>query len=387
MQKRIFLIAAAAATSLVLAGCAGGGAGGGAGAGAASATAAPSDLRIGVSLPSQDEERWISDGKAIKEGLEKIGYQVDMQYANNDIPTQQQQLDQMLTKGADLLILAPLDGTALAPQLQAAAGANIPIVSYDRLIRNSSDVDLYVTFDNFKVGAQQATSLLEGLGILNKDGTEAGAKGPFNVELFGGSLDDNNATLYYKGAMSVLQKYIDNGTIVVKSGQDELAQITIENYSQDKAQERMDNLLTSTYTGGPILDGALTPNDSIARGVITALQNAGYGPTLESDPKPMPITTGQDAEIASVKSINDNVQYSTVFKDTRILAEQAVEGAQDLLAGAEPEVNDTQTYDNGSMVVPSFLVPIQPIYMDNIESVLVESGYYTPEEVKTGRLQ
>jgi putative multiple sugar transport system substrate-binding protein len=384
--KKIFLFAATAATSLVVAGCAGGGAGSGNGAGGG--TQAPADTRIGVSLPSQDEERWITDGKAIKEGLEKVGYQVDLQYANNDIPTQQQQVDQMLTKGADLLILAPLDGTALAPQLQQAAGSNIPIVSYDRFVRNSADVDVYVTFDNFKVGAQQATSLLIGLGVLNKDGSEGSAKGPFQIELFGGSLDDNNATFVFNGGMSVLQKYIDNGTLVVKSGQNKLSQVATENWSQQKAQERMDNLLTASYSGGAAkLDGVLTPNDSVARGVITSLKNAGYGPTLSSKPKPMPVTTGQDAEVASVKFVNDGVQFSTVFKDTRALAAQAVKAAQDLLAGKDPEVNDTKSYDNGSKIVPSFLVPIQPIYKDNIKPALIDSGYYTAEEVAAGRLK
>lgn len=386
MQKKTFLMAAAAATSLVLAGCAGGGAG--SGGGADGGTQAPSDTRIGVSLPSQDEERWITDGSAIKEGLEEAGYQVDLQYANNDIPTQQQQVDQMLTQGADLLILAPLDGTALSPQLQQAASADIPIVSYDRFLRDSADVDVYVTFDNFKVGAQQATSLLIGLGVLNKDGSEGTAKGPFQIELFGGSLDDNNATFVFNGGMSVLQKYIDNGTVVVKSGQNTLSQVATENWSQQKAQERMDNLLTSSYNGGADkLDAVLTPNDSVARGVITALGNAGYGPTLSSQPKPMPITTGQDAEVASVKFINDDVQFATVFKDTRILATQSVKAAQDLLSGKDPEVNDTESYDNGAKVVPSFLVPIQPIYKDDIQSALIDSGYYTPEEVEAGRLQ
>ncbi|KIS27584.1 sugar ABC transporter substrate-binding protein [Arthrobacter sp. SPG23] len=385
MQKKIFLIAATTAASLVLAGCAGGGAGGGNGSNGS--PAAPKDTRIGVSLPSQDEERWITDGSAIKEGLEKIGYQVDLQYANNDIPTQQQQVDQMITQGADLLLLAPLDGTALTPQLQAAAGANIPIVSYDRFVRNSADVDVYVTFDNFKVGAQQATSLLIGLGVLNKDGSEGSAKGPFNIELFGGSLDDNNATFVFNGGMSVLQKYIDNGTLVITSGQNKLAQVATENWSQQKAQERMDNLLTASYTGGPALHGVLTPNDSVARGVITSLRNAGYGPTLGSGQKPMPVTTGQDAEVASVKLINDDVQFSTVFKDTRTLAAQAVSAAEDLLAGKDPEVNDTKSYDNGSKIVPSFLVPIQPIYKDNIKTALIDSGYYTAAEVEAGRLQ
>lgn len=385
MQGRSLLIAVTAATALVLAGCGGPGAGGG--GTERNANADPSELRIGISLPSQDEERWISDSAAIEQGLAELGYQIDLQFANNDIPTQQQQVDQMITQGADLLILAPLDGTALAPQLQAAEAGDIPIVSYDRLIRNSDSVDLYVTFDNFKVGAQQATSLLQGLGILGPDGADTGKRGPFAVELFGGSLDDNNATFVFNGAMSVLKPYIDNGTLVIKSGQTQLAQIATENWSQQKAQERMDNLLTAHYSDGSRVDAVLTPNDSVARGVITALQNAGYGPTLAPGPKPMPITTGQDAEIASIKMVNDGVQYSTVFKDTRVLAAQAVAGADDLLKGQEPELNDTESYDNGAMIVPSFLVPVHAIYRDNIDTVLVDSGYYTAGEVEVGRLE
>ncbi|GAA3328176.1 sugar ABC transporter substrate-binding protein [Paeniglutamicibacter sulfureus] len=346
----------------------------------------PADTRIGVSLTSQDEERWITDGRAIQKGLEDLGYQVDLQYANGDIPTQQQQVDQMITRGADLLILAPLDGTALAPQLQAAVNAEIPIISYDRLIRNSPDVDLYVTFDNYKVGAEQGKALLTGLGILNKDGSEGKAKGPFNVELFGGSLDDNNATFVYDGGMSVLQKYIDNGTIVIKSGQTKLSQIATKDWSQQEAQSRMDNLITSSYSDGTTLDAVLTPNDSVARGAITALGNSGYGPKHDKATQPMPITTGQDAEIASVKLINDDVQYATVFKNTKLLAAQAVKSTQALLNGEEPELNDTTSYDNGAGAVPSYLMPIDVVFKDNIKKLLVDSDYYTTKQIKAGQL-
>lgn len=383
MQRRIFLAGAAVAATLLVSSCGGTGAGG---AATNVQSQDPADTRIGVSLTSQDEERWITDGRAIQKGLEDLGYQVDLQYANGDIPTQQQQVDQMITRGADLLILAPLDGTALAPQLQAAVNAEIPIISYDRLIRNSPDVDLYVTFDNYKVGAEQGKALLTGLGILNKDGSEGNAKGPFNVELFGGSLDDNNATFVYDGGMSVLQKYIDNGTIVIKSGQTKLSQIATKDWSQQEAQSRMDNLITSSYSDGTTLDAVLTPNDSVARGAITALGNSGYGPKHDKATQPMPITTGQDAEIASVKLINDDVQYATVFKNTKLLAAQAVKSAQALLNGEEPELNDTTSYDNGAGAVPSYLMPIDVVFKDNIKKLLVDSDYYTTEQIKTGQL-
>lgn len=384
MKRRTLLASAAVAASLLFTACGGDGAGGG--GAAAGGSQDPADLRVGVSLTSQDEERWLTDGKAIREGLEELGYQVDLQYANNDIPTQQQQVDQMITSGADLLILAPLDGTALAPQLQAAVNAEVPVISYDRLIRNSSDVDVYITFDNFKVGAEQGKALLTGLGILDENGERTDEKGPFNVELFGGSLDDNNATFVYGGAMEVLEPYIEDGTIVIASNQTALSQIATKDWSQQEAQARMDNLITSSYTGSRDLDAVLTPNDAVARGVITALRNAGYGPTLSSEGKPMPITTGQDAEIASVKLINDDVQYATVFKNTKLLAAQTVQAAVDLLNGDEVEVNDTETYDNGSMVVPSFLMPIEVVKRENIEEALVDSGYYTVEQIEAGQL-
>ncbi|AUI51967.1 sugar-binding protein [Arthrobacter crystallopoietes] len=383
MQRKTLLVSAALAAALLATGCGGEGAGGGVQGGG---TQEPADTRIGVSLTSQDEERWLTDGKAIQQGLEELGYQVDLQYANNDIPTQQQQVDQMITSGADLLILAPLDGTALAPQIQAAVGADVPIISYDRLIRNSADVDLYVTFDNYKVGSEQATALLTGLGVLDEQGQRTSEKGPFNVELFGGSLDDNNATFVYGGAMEVLQPFIDDGTIVIASKQTELSQIATKDWSQQEAQARMDNLITSTYTGSRKVDAVLTPNDAVARGVITSLRNAGYGPTLSSEGKPMPVTTGQDAEIASVKLIEDQVQYATVFKNTKLLAAQTVDSAVKLLNGEEPEVNDSESYDNGAMVVPSFLMPIEVVKEKNIDEVLVESGYYTAEQVKAGQL-
>lgn len=384
MKRRTLLASAAVAASLLFTACGGDGAGGG--GAAAGGSQDPADLRVGVSLTSQDEERWLTDGKAIREGLEELGYQVDLQYANNDIPTQQQQVDQMITSGADLLILAPLDGTALAPQLQAAVNAEVPVISYDRLIRNSSDVDVYITFDNFKVGAEQGKALLTGLGILDENGERTDEKGPFNVELFGGSLDDNNATFVYGGAMEVLEPYIEDGTIVIASNQTALSQIATKDWSQQEAQARMDNLITSSYTGSRDLDAVLTPNDAVARGVITALRNAGYGPALSSEGKPMPITTGQDAEIASVKLINDDVQYATVFKNTKLLAAQTVQAAVDLLNGDEVEVNDTETYDNGSMVVPSFLMPIEVVKRENIEEALVDSGYYTVEQIEAGQL-
>lgn len=396
MRTRLGLTALSATLALLLAACGGGGAGSTEGetesaGGAESATegggetAAAADLSIGVSMPTQTSERWIADGNSVKEQLEEQGYTVDLQYAGDDIPTQSQQVDSMITQGVDALVIAAIDGTALGSQLQAAADANIPVISYDRLIRDSENVDFYVTFDNFAVGQAQGNALLTGLGILNADGSPGDATGPFDVELFAGSLDDNNAFFFFNGAMDVLQPYIDDGTLVVKSGQAEIEQVAILRWQQETAQRRMEDLLTSTYNDGTQVDGVLSPYDGLSRGIITALQNAGYGPSTESGDPPMAVVSGQDAEIASVKLIADGVQDSTIFKDTRLLAEQAVVAAQAFLQGEEPEANDTETYDNGVKVVPSFLLPVETVYADNIQSALVDTEYWTAEEVESGQ--
>ena len=382
MAKTLKVAALGAALAVGLTACGGGGAGSSSDAGA---SAAPEDLSIGVSMPTETSERWIADGAAVKEQLEAKGYTVDLQYAGDDIPTQGQQVDQMITQGADALIIAAIDGTALSSQLQAAADASIPVISYDRLIRDSENVDFYVSFDNFKVGVAQGTALLVGLGVLNADGSAGTATGPFNVELFAGSLDDNNAAFFFNGAMSVLQPKIDDGTLVVKSGQTDIEQAATLRWSQETAQRRMDDLLTGSYNDGSSVNGVLSPYDGISRGIITSLQNGGYGPNLTSAPKALPVVTGQDAEIASVKLIADGVQSSTIFKDTRLLAEQAVVAAEAFLEDSTPEANDTETYDNGVKVVPSYLLPIETVYADNIQSALVDSGYWTAAEVASGQ--
>ncbi|SCF04944.1 monosaccharide ABC transporter substrate-binding protein, CUT2 family [Micromonospora matsumotoense] len=377
-MRRKFLVAlGGAALAFSLAACSGGGAG----SGGDSSDKKPADLTIGVSMPTQTSERWIADGKAVKEKLEAKGYKVDLQYAGDDIPTQSQQVDQMITQGADVLIIAAIDGTALSGQLDAAAAAKIPVISYDRLLLGNKNVDFYVSFDNYKVGVAQATALLVGLGLQTKDGAKGTAKGPFNIELFAGSLDDNNTQYFWGGAMDTLKPFIESGTLKVKSGQTRIEQAAILRWQQETAQQRMENLLTSTYNDGTVVNGVLSPYDGISRGIITALQNAGYG----KGAKKLPVVTGQDAEIASVKLINDGVQGSTVFKDTRLLAEQAVIAAEAFLQDKQPQANDTKTYNNKIKVVPAYLLPIQTVYKDDIQKALVDSGYWSAEEVAAGQ--
>jgi putative multiple sugar transport system substrate-binding protein len=377
--RKILAVAATAVVAFTLSAC--GGSGAGEESNTAGATVAGDTPLIGVAMPTETSERWIADGNAVKEGLEAEGYAVDLQYAGDDIPTQLQQIDSMITNGADLLIIAAIDGTALAGQLQTAADKGIPVIAYDRLIRDSANVDFYVTFDNFDVGVLQATSLLVGLGILNEDGSDGTATGPFNIELFAGSLDDNNAFFFFNGAMSILQPLIDDGTLVVKSGQLDIEQAATLRWLQETAQKRMEDLLTAHYSDGTKVDGVLSAYDGLSRGIITALQNAGYPATVAEG---FPVVTGQDAEIASVKLCVDDVQFASIFKDTRKLAAKAVEASVAFLGGGTPTPNDTETYDNGVKVVPSFLLESDIVYADTVKPLLIDSGYWTQAEVDAG---
>ncbi len=371
MKKHSMLKAVAGAGVLALgiglAGCAGDRTGAGSG------DSQEAGGTIGVAMPTQQSERWIADGNNVKSQLEELGYQVDLQYANDDIPTQVSQIENMITTGAKALIIASIDGTTLTDVLQQAKDANIPVIAYDRLINGTENVDYYTTFDNYKVGVQQATSLLTGLGVLDASGKETGAAGPFNVELFAGSPDDNNATFFWKGAIDTLQPYLDKGTLVVPSGQTEFGQAAILRWLPETAQKRMENILT--VIGGTKLNGVLSPYDGLSIGIISALTSGGYS---ASD---LPVITGQDAEVGSIKSIIAGEQYSTIFKDTRELAKQAVTMVDDIRKGTEPEVNDTETYDNGEKVVPSYLLESTIVTKDNYKEILVDSGYYSESDL------
>ena len=377
MRTRKFAALAAGLTlTFALAACGGSGAGGAGGGGTAGADDGGEKI-IGVAMPTKSSERWIADGNNVKEQLEKLGYKVDLQYAEDDIPTQVNQIDNMITQGADVLIIASIDGTALTSQLEAAAEKKIPVIAYDRLIRDSENVDYYATFDNLEVGVQQGTSLLQGLGLADESGAATDAAGPFNIELFAGSPDDNNATFFFDGAMSVLQPLIDKGTLVVKSGQTDFKTVATLRWDPATAQARMENLLTSTYSSGEKVSGVLSPYDGLSIGILGALRTSGYG----TADQPYPIVTGQDAEVGSVKSIIAGEQYSTIFKDTRELAKATVAMTDALLNGEEPEVNDTETYDNGVKTVPSFLLESQVITKENYKEALVDGGYWTEEEL------
>lgn len=324
---------------------------------------------VGVAMPTKSSARWIADGDNMVKVLKERGYDVDLQYAEDDIPNQLSQIENMVTKGAKVLVIASIDGTTLSDVLQQAADQKIKVIAYDRLIRETPNVDYYATFDNFQVGVQQATSLVKGL----KADTE---KGPFNIELFGGSPDDNNAFFFYNGAMSVLQPLIDKGTLKVGSGQTGMDKVATLRWDPATAQSRMDAILSSTYSDKK-LNGVLSPYDGISLGIISSLKGVGYG----SGDMPMPIVSGQDAEVPSVKSIIAGEQYSTIYKDTRELAKVTVDMVDAAMNGKEPAVTDTKTYDNGKKVVPSYL--LKPVVVDKTNwKVLVDTGYYQESQLK-----
>src|SRR6201996_3631291 len=319
---------------------------------------------IGIAMPTKSSARWIDDGNNIVKVLKERGYGTDLQYAGDNIPNQLSQIENMVTKGDKVLVIAAIDGTTLSDVLKQAKAKGITVVAYDRLIRDTPNIDYYATFDNFQVGVLQAQSIEQGLGL--KEG-----KGPFNIELFGGSPDDNNAFFFYNGAMSVLQPYIDSGKLVVGSGQTGMDKVATLRWDPATAQARMDNLLSAFYTKRHV-DAVLSPYDGLSIGIISSLKGVGYG----SGNLKLPIVSGQDSEIPSIKSIIAGEQYSSIFKDTRDLAKVTVGMVNALMTGGTPEVNDTKTYDNGVKVVPSYLLTPVVVSKDNYSKVLVDSGYY-----------
>jgi putative multiple sugar transport system substrate-binding protein len=214
----------------------------------------------------------------------------------------------------------------------------------------------------------QAKSLVEGL--------KASGAGPYNVELFGGSPDDTNAFYFYDGAMSVLQPMIDAKEVVVVSGQMGMDKVGTLRWDGAVAQARMDNLLSANYTDKKV-NGVLAPYDGLSRGIISSLKGVGYG----GADQPMPVVTGQDAELPSIKGMMAGEQYSTVFKDTRELAKVTAKMVDTVLQGAEPEINDTKTYNNGVKIVPSYLLTPYSVGKDDIKKMLVDSGYYTQDQI------
>ena len=326
---------------------------------------------IGILMPTKSSERWINDGNDMVEELQKLGYKTDLQYAEDIVETQVSQAENLITKGVDCLVIANIDGEALTDVCQKAHDSGIPVVAYDRLIKNTEYVDYYISFDNTLVGVQIGEYIEGALDLKNANGKS------YNIELFAGSPDDNNAHMLYDGAMSVLQKYIDNGNLVVVSGQTDFDTVCTLRWDGALAQSRMENILTANYSAGKKVDAVFSSYDGLSRGIVEALRSVGYG----TADLPWPVITGQDAETATIKSIISGEQTQTIFKDTRELASRAVKTVDAILKGEEVEVNDTETYDNGVKVIPSYLCTPISVDINNYKEVLVDSGYIEESEL------
>ena len=334
---------------------------------------------VGVSMPTKSLQRWIQDGDNMKAQLEAAGYQVDLQYAgDNDIPTQVNQIENMINNGCKAIVVASIDGTALGTVMDQAKEAGIPVIAYDRLIMNTDGVTYYATFDNWLVGVTQGKYIEEKLDLAN---AKANGK-TYNIEYITGDPGDNNINFFFDGAMSILEGYVADGVLVTPSGQVatgdsksgyDKATVATANWATDAAQARFENILSTYYADGTQLDAILASNDSTALGCINALTSSYKGT--------WPVITGQDADKPNVPHIVDGTQGMAVFKDTRTLAGQVVKMVDAIMKGSEPPINDTTTYDNGVKVVPSFLCEPVACTADNYKELLIDSGYYTLADI------
>lgn len=322
--------------------------------------------KIGVAMPTKDLQRWNQDGENMKKQLEAAGYEVDLQFASNKVDTQVSQIENMISGGCEVLVIGSIDGESLGTPLKTAEEEGIPVISYDRLIMNSSAVTYYATFDNYLVGQKQGEYIVEALDLDN-------AAGPFNMEIFTGDPGDNNVNFFYGGAMDVLQPYIDSGKLVVQSGQVAKEEVATEDWSAEKSQSRMDAILASHYADKN-LDVVLCSNDSTALGVENSLDTNYNGE--------WPIITGQDCDKPNVKNLVAGKQSMSVFKDTRKLAEQTVKMVDAIMGGSDAETNDNESYDNGTGVIPSYLCDPTVVTIDNYKEMLIDSGYYTEDDLK-----
>lgn len=333
---------------------------------AAEAPAAAGGKKVGVAMPTQSSERWINDGANMKAQLEALGYEVDLQYAEDDVQAQVSQVENMIASGVNCLVIASIDSDALVNVEAQAKEAGIPIIAYDRLLMNTDAVSYYATFDNKGVGTAIGKYIEENAGLDPAD--------PKTIEFFMGSPDDNNAHMLYAGLMEVLQPYLDNGALVCKSGRTSFDDTCILRWSQETAQQNCENYLTGFYADED-LDICATALDGFAYGCKAALEGAGY-----TDAN-WPMITGQDAELMATKNIISGKQTMSIYKDTRLLAEKCVTMVQAVLEGAEPEINDTEQYDNGKIVVPSYLCTPVAVDQSNYEEIIVKGGYYTAEQL------
>ena len=320
------------------------------------------DATIGVALPQKTSENWVLAEQLFNDGLKEAGFTPIVQFANSGVPEQQNQISAMVEQDAKVIVVGAVDGSQLGTQLDAAKAEGATILAYDRLIKNTESVDQYIAFDNFQVGVLQGTALLEGLAARK-------GAGPYNIELVAGSPDDANATPFFEGAMSILQPKIDDKTLTVVSGQTDFDAVATQGWKAENAQKRFDTILSANYSAGTELHGVLSPNDTLARAVLTSVKQAGL---------PTPVITGQDSEVESVQSIMAGEQYSTIYKDTRELVKATIDAIKAYQKGEEPEINDTESYNNGVKVVPSYLLTPVVVTQANAAEVYAQDPTLAP---------
>lgn len=322
----------------------------------------PEGSVIGVALPQKTSENWVLAEELFNDGLAEAGFEPIVQFGNSGVTEQQSQIDAMVEQGAAVIVVGAIDGSQLGTQLEAAKAEGATVIAYDRLVKNTEAVDAYIAFDNYQVGVLQGTALLEGLAARK-------GEGPYNIELIAGSSDDANSIPFFEGAMSILQPKIDDGTLVVVSGQTTFEQVATQGWKAENAQKRMDTVLSGYYEGDVELHGVLSPNDTLARAALTAVDQAG---------KDVPVITGQDSEVESVKSIVAGVQYSTIYKDTRELVAQTIASVVELQNCGEIPINDTEQYDNGVKIVPAYLLTPKIVTQENAAEVYADDPTLGP---------
>ena len=381
MKKKLIALLLALAMGASLAACGGGGGTTQSPAGGTETTPAGTETgsggeqtgagkTVGIAMPTQSSERWINDGANMKAQLEALGYEVVLQYAEDDVQMQVSQIENMVAQQVDCLVIAAVDSGALTTVEAQAKTAGIPIIAYDRLLMDTDAVSYYASFDNKGVGTAIAEYIVEAKDLAN---AEANGES-YTIEFFMGSPDDNNAVLLHEGIMEVLQPYLDDGTLVCKTGRTSFDETCILRWSQETAQQWCENYLSGFYADED-LDIACSAFDGFAYGSRSALEAAGY---TEAN---WPLITGQDAELMAVKNIISGKQTMSIYKDTRLLAEKCVTMVNAVLTGSEPEINDTETYDNGVLVVPSYLCTPVAVDVNNYQEVIVDGGYYTAEQL------
>lgn len=325
-------------------------------------------VAIGIAMPNNVQKRWEMDTKSLLDKFNEKNYRTVVRYADDDVYLQVNQIEEMINEKVDVLLITPVKADSLRDIVEKAKSKGIYVIAYDRMITNTDLVDYYITFKNYDVGRLQAEYIVEKLGLLDENNM-----GPYNLEIFAGDTDDFNSKYYFRGAMAVLKKYIDDGKIIIRSGESEFNQCATERWNYKIAANRMRTILDTHYKD-TCIDAVVCGNDGLTMGIYDILVEKGYE-------NHMPVLTGQDAEIDYVKIIKDNDNMMTVFKDTRLLANETAILVDDILNGNEPKINNTNDYSNGKKRVNTYeMVPVS-IDRENYSSLLVESGYIPPDSL------